>query len=74
MKDVIFTVKKNEKIAKNTYEMLLCGDTEGIRPGQFVNIKLDGFYLRRPISVCDLEGDCLTIIYKAVREPRLWQK
>ena len=66
MKDVIFTVKKNEKIAKNTYEMLLCGDTEGIRPGQFVNIKLDGFYLRRPISVCDLEGDCLTIIYKAV--------
>ena len=66
MKDVIFTVKKNEKIAKNTYEMLLCGDTEGIRSGQFVNIKLDGFYLRRPISVCDLEDDCLTIIYKAV--------
>ena len=66
MKDVIFTVKGNKKIAKNTYEMRLTGDVEGILAGQFVNIKLDGFYLRRPISVCDLCGDCLTIIYKAV--------
>ena len=66
MKDVIFTVKKNEKIAKNTYEMLLCGDTEGIRSGQFVNIKLDGFYLRRPISVCDYDENTLTLVYKVV--------
>ena len=66
MKDVIFTVKENKQIAKNTYEMQLIGDTSGISAGQFVNIKLDGFYLRRPISVCDLCGDCLTIIYKAV--------
>ena len=66
MKDVIFTVKENKKIAKNTYEMRLTGDVEGILAGQFVNIKLDGFYLRRPISVCDLCDDCLTIIYKAV--------
>ena len=66
MKDTIFTVKENKQIAKNTYEMLLCGDTEGISEGQFINIALDGFYLRRPISVCDLEGDCLTIIYKVV--------
>ena len=66
MKDIIFTVKSNRRIAKNTYEMRLIGDTEGIRAGQFVNLKLDGFYLRRPISVCDLDGDCLTIIYKAV--------
>ena len=66
MKDVIFTVKSNRKIAKNTYEMRLIGNTEGIFAGQFVNHKLDGFYLRRPISVCDLDGDCLTVIYKAV--------
>ena len=66
MKDILFTVKKNGKIAKNTYEMVLTGDVEGISAGQFVNIKLDGFYLRRPISVCDLEGDELTIIYKVV--------
>ena len=66
MKDIVFCVKENIKIAKNTYKMILCGDTEGIREGQFVNIKLDGFYLRRPISVCDVEGDALTIIYKVV--------
>ena len=66
MKDIIFTVKSNERIAKNTYKMCLAGDTEGIRAGQFVNFKLDGFYLRRPISVCDVEKDLLTVIYKAV--------
>ena len=66
MKDIIFTVKSNEKIAKNTYKMSLSGDVEGIRAGQFVNFKLDGFYLRRPISICDITDDCLTVIYKTV--------
>ena len=66
MKDLIFTIKTNKKIAKNTYEMVLLGDTTDIKCGQFVNIKLDGFYLRRPISVCNVEGDKLTIIYKVV--------
>ena len=69
MKDSIFTVKSNQMIAKNTYEMVLVGDTSDITAsGQFVNIKLDGFYLRRPISVCNVEGDELTIIYKVVGE------
>ena len=69
MKDVILKVQSNKKIAKNTYEMTLAGDISDITaPGQFVNIKLDGFYLRRPISVCDAEGDTLTIIYKVVGE------
>ena len=66
MKDIIFTVKSNDKIAKNTYKMTLIGDTESIKAGQFVNFKLDGFYLRRPISVCDIEGKLLTVIYKTV--------
>ena len=67
MKDTIFTIKSNIKIAKNTYEMVLVGDTSDVTAsGQFVNIKLDGFYLRRPISVCDVEGDELTLIYKVV--------
>ncbi len=66
MKDLIFTIVTNKKIAKNTYECVLCGDTADIKCGQFVNIKLDGFYLRRPISVCDVEGDRLTLIYKVV--------
>ena len=69
MKDSIFKVKSNKLIAKNTYETVLVGDTSDITAsGQFVNIKLDGFYLRRPISVCDVEGDELTIIYKVVGE------
>ena len=67
MKDTYFTLIKNERIAHNTYLSVLEGDTSDITAaGQFVNIKLDGFYLRRPISVCDVEGDRLTIIYKAV--------
>ena len=66
MKDVLLTIKSNVKIAKNTYEMVLLGDTEGIKAGAFVNLKLDGFFLRRPISVCEVEGDALTLIYKVV--------
>ena len=69
MKDVIFKVLSNKEIAKNTYECVLEGDIGDITsPGQFVNIKLDGFYLRRPISVCDAEGGRLTLIYKVVGE------
>ena len=67
MKDTLLQVKSNRMIAKNTYECVLVGDTSAITAaGQFVNIKLDGFYLRRPISVCDLNGNELTLIYKAV--------
>ncbi len=67
MKDSIFKILGNKMIAKNTYEMTLSGDTSDITAsGQFVNIKLDGFYLRRPISVCNVEGDVLTLIYKVV--------
>ncbi len=69
MKSVIFELIENKKIAKNTYEWVLSGDTSDITaPGQFVNIKLDGFYLRRPISVCDAEKGRLTLIFKAVGE------
>ena len=67
MKDVVFTLKTNKLIAKNTYESVLCGDVSDITAsGQFVNLKLDGFYLRRPISVCNVENDELTLIYKVV--------
>ena len=66
MKQSIFTITKNTALTENVYLMELKGDTEGIRCGQFVNIKLDGLFLRRPISVCDCEGELLTIIYKVV--------
>ena len=67
MRDIIFEVISNKRIAKNTYECVLAGDISDVTAsGQFVNIKLDGFYLRRPISVCDAEGGKLTLIYKVV--------
>ena len=67
MKQSIFEVKANIKIAENTYKMVLGGDCSGITAaGQFVNIKLDGFFLRRPISVCDYDDNELTLIYKVV--------
>jgi len=62
-----YKIRSNQKIAKNVYEMILEGDTTYIiRPGQFINIELDGFYLRRPISVCDYDSETITIIYKVV--------
>ena len=67
MKDTTFTIIENKLIAKSVYQMTLQGDTSDItKPGQFVNIKLDGLYLRRPISVCDCEEDRLTLVYKVV--------
>ncbi len=67
MKQVIYTVKSNDKIADGVYRMSLAGDTSAlIAPGQFINIRLSGFYLRRPISVCDYDSDGMVIIYKVV--------
>ena len=67
MKQSVFTVEANEKIALNTYRMTLKGDTSDItKAGQFVNIKLDGFFLRRPISVYDCNEGELGLIYKTV--------
>lgn len=67
MKKENFTIEKSEKLTDDVYKMTLCGDTSAITaPGQFVNIELDGLYLRRPISVCDIDGDRLTLIYKVV--------
>ncbi len=65
MKQGIFEILDNAPLTETVYKMILRGDTSAITaPGQFVNILLDGFYLRRPISVCDLQGDTLTIVYK----------
>ena len=67
MKQSIFTIEKNRPIAAGMHDMILRGDTSAITaPGQFVNIKLEGLFLRRPISVCDCEGDRLRLIYKVV--------
>ncbi len=67
MKQSIFEIVENTPLTENVYKMVLRGDTTAITaPGQFVNVLLSGLYLRRPISVCDVCGDLLTIIYKTV--------
>ncbi len=67
MKQSIFTVVSNEPLTDSIYKMVLTGDTSAITaPGQFVNIKLDGLFLRRPISVCDYDDATLTLVYKVV--------
>ena len=67
MKQGLFEIIENIPLTENVYKMVMQGDTSAITaPGQFVNVLLDGLYLRRPISVCDVEGDKLTIIYKVV--------
>ena len=67
MKQSIFTIVRNEALTDCVYKMVLSGDTSAITAaGQFVNIKLDGLFLRRPISVCDYDETTLTIVYKVV--------
>ena len=64
-----YEIKSNKKLTESIFEMVLIGDTSSITaPGQFINIKLDGFYLRRPISICDYDDSTITIIYKVVGE------
>lgn len=67
MKQGVFEITENKALTQSVYQMTLRGDVSDITaPGQFVNIKLEGLYLRRPISVCDVEDGKLTIIYKVV--------
>ena len=67
MKQTIFTILSNTALTDSVYKMVLEGDTSTITAsGQFVNIKLTGKFLRRPISVCDYDEKTLTIVYKVV--------
>ena len=67
MKQTLFTIESSRALARDIVELRLRGDTSAITaPGQFVNIRLTGKFLRRPISVCNVEGDGLTLIYKIV--------
>lgn len=68
MKQSSWTIVSNEPIAWRTYRMVLRGDTSDICPGQFVEVAVPNYYLRRPISVCDIEGDLLILLYKVVGE------
>ena len=67
MKQGLFEIKQNVALTDTVYRMVLEGDTSAITaPGQFINIQLNGKYLRRPISVYDVDERCVTIIYKVV--------
>jgi len=67
MKQGFFKILENTPLTETVYRMVLGGDTSAITAsGQFVNIKLEGMFLRRPISVCDCEDGKLTIVYKVV--------
>ena len=67
MKQVFLELISTESLCENVYKSVFRGDVSGVTaPGQFVNVKLDGLYLRRPISVCDLGKDMLTLVYKVV--------
>ncbi len=67
MKQVVLEVEKTEPLADGVFKTVFRGDVSGVKsPGQFVNVKIRDLYLRRPISVCDLGEDALTLVYKVV--------
>ena len=63
MRQGIFEIISNKQLARDTFELKLRGETAGIRPGQFCEIKAEGFFLRRPFSVCGAEDGVLTVCY-----------
>lgn len=66
MKQSIFEILSQEQLTRDVFRTVFAADTSEVKPGQFVNILLDGLYLRRPISVYDADDSTLTIIYKVV--------
>lgn len=67
MNQVLLKVVSNERLTTDVFRMKLAGDVSAITaPGQFINIRLEGLFLRRPISVFDLDPENVTIIYKSV--------
>lgn len=70
-----YTVVSNKALTSCIYQMVLEGDTSKIKnSGQFINIKLEGFFLRRPISICDYDEKTITIIYKVVGQGTKYMK
>ena len=67
MQNVVLTISKNIKVGKGVYLMTLSGDLSSIKnPGEFINITVPGYYLRRPISVCDFSDKHVDILYKVL--------
>ena len=65
----LYEIIKNDALTSTVYKMVIKGDTSAITaPGQFVNLKLEGKFLRRPISICDYDESTITLVYKVVGE------
>ncbi len=65
----IYRIGSNAPLTDTVWRMVLCGDTRWITAsGQFVNIALEGRFLRRPISICDYDDSSITLVYKVVGE------
>jgi dihydroorotate dehydrogenase electron transfer subunit len=71
MKQTFLRIKSTELLCNDVFQTILQGDIGQIKAGQFIDIKIEGFTLRRPISVCDFDGDSITIVYKTVGEGTL---
>ena len=73
MREVLFTITENRPLAPQVYALRLCGDTSAITaPGQFLELQLPSFFLRRPLSVCDWDDAGVTILYKVVGKGTDW--
>ena len=73
MQQRVFTIAENAPVARGTYRLRLAGDTAAITaPGQFLELQLPGFFLRRPLSVCDWDDAGVTILYKVVGKGTDW--
>lgn len=67
MNQVLYTIRENVPVTAEVWRMVLAGDTGAITaPGQFLNLRVPGFTLRRPISVCDWDGGSVTLLYKVL--------
>lgn len=66
MKEVSLTITKNIPLNLDTYKMVLRGDTAGLKAGQFLELTVPGFFLRRPFGIADSTDNSLTILYKNV--------
>ncbi len=66
MKNTVLTIKENLMLADGVYKLVLAGKVGNLKVGQFVEISLDGFYLRRPFSLADFDDDSITILYKTL--------
>ncbi len=69
MKQESLRILSNSQVGKETYQIRLEAKDEFLSlPGQFCEVALPGFYLRRPLSIFDQEKNTITFLYKILGE------